>query len=193
MSNFRHYLRVPSFDDLQNPRRPNRPTWIKSFVRDLDDPEWLGMSLTNRGFLTDFQKLAASMMNRVPDDVRFIARKLNTPPAVAGKALNTCLTHGFIVRFDEDMNTSRNNDLYQKTDSRPIPPSLSPSNSMSTSGSNYKDTTGLTIAADTSEPCLSCDGEGCRWCVPLPRLERTTDGLSQPHQGRGLSNILRPP
>ncbi len=193
MSNVRPYLRVPSFDDLQNPRRPKRPTWIKSFVRDLDDPDWLGLSLTNRGFLSDFQKLAASMMNRVPDDVRFIARKLNTPPAVAGKALNTCITHGFLVRFAEDTNTRRNNDLYQKTDSRQIPGSLSQSNSKSSGSSNYIDTTVQSDVPDPVERCPQCDGEGCRWCLPLPRLERTTDGLSQPRQGRGLSNILRPP
>ena len=164
MSDSRQFLRVPSFEDLQNPKRPKRPTWIKSFVRDLDDPDWLRLSLTNRGFLCDFQKLAASMMNRVPNDIRFIARKLNTPPTVAGKALNTCLTHGFIARFDEDMNTSRNNDLYQKTDSRPIPRSFSPSNSMSTGGSDYIDTTGPHKDSESPELCPRCDGEGCRWC-----------------------------
>ena len=130
----RYFLRVPGFDEMQNPRRPKRPTWIKSFVRDLDDPVRVSLSLTVRGFLSEFEKLAASMMNRVPDDIKFIARKIGTPPAVAGKALNTCLTHGFITRFDEDLETSKNNDLYQKTDSRPIPPSLSPSNSKSSGG-----------------------------------------------------------
>ncbi len=125
---------------MQNPKRPKRPTWIKSFVRDLDDPVRLNLSLAVRGFLSDFEKLAASMMNRVPDDMRFIGRKINTPPAVAGKALNTCLTHGFITRFAEDLNTSRNNDIYQKTDTRPIPPSKSSSNSKSSTteiGSSY--------------------------------------------------------
>lgn len=171
MNDSRQYLRVPSFDDLQNPRRPKRPTWIKSFVRDLDDPDWLGLSLTNRGFLSDFQKLAASMMNRVPDDVGFIARKLHTPPTVAGKALNTCLAHGFIARFDEDVNTRRNNDLYQKTDTRPVPHSLSQSNSMSTGSSNYIDTTGQVDASDSCDRCVRCDGEGCRWCDPQLRSE----------------------
>ena len=129
----RQFLRVQNFDEMQNPKRPKRPTWIKSFVRDLDDPDRLSLSLAVRGFLSEFEKLAASMMNRVPDDIRFIARKINTQPAVAGKALNTCLTHGFIVRFAEDLNTSRNNDLYQKTDTRPIPPSNSNSQSKSSS------------------------------------------------------------
>lgn len=129
----RHYLRVEDFDKMQNPKRPRRPTWIKSFVRDLDDPIRLSLTLTVRGFLSEFEKLASTMMNRVPDDVRFIGRKINTPPAVAGKALNTCLTHGLITRFAEDMKTSQDNDLYNKTDDRPIPPSSSPSNSPSPS------------------------------------------------------------
>jgi len=140
---------------MQNPKRPKRPTWIKTYVRDLDDPDRLKLSLAVRGFLAAFEKLAASMMNRVPHDIRFIARKINTQPAVAGKALNTCLTHGFISRFAEDMNTSRNNDLYQKTDTRPIPPSNS--NSQSKSSSQEDSSTSVQRASSASR-----DGED-RW------------------------------
>lgn len=125
----RQFLRVTGFDRMQNPKRPKRPTWIKSFVRDLDDPVRLSLTLTVRGFLSEFEKLAATMMNRVPNDVKFIARKINTPPTVAGKALHTCITHGLVTKFDEDLKTSQDNDLYQKTDTRPIPPSLSNSKS----------------------------------------------------------------
>ncbi len=82
----------------------------------------------------------------------FIARKINTPPAVAGKALNTCVTHGFISRFPEDLNTSRNNDLYQKTDTRPIPPSNS--NSQSKSSSQEDSSTSVQRASSASR-----DGE----------------------------------
>ena len=148
----RQFLRVANFDEMQNPKRPKRPTWIKTYVRDLDDPDRLKLSLAVRGFLSEFEKLAASMMNRVPDDIPFIARKINTQPAVAGKALNTCLTHGFIVRFAEDMNTSRNNDLYQKTDTRPIPPSNS--NSQSKSSSQEDSSTSVQRASSASR-----DGE----------------------------------
>lgn len=129
----RQFLRVSSFEELQNPKRPKRPTWIKSFVRDLDDPARLNLSLSARGFLSEFEKLAASMMNRVPDEIGFIARKINAPPAVAGKMLNICLAHGLISRFAEDLDTSRNNDLYQKTDTQPTPPSNSSSQSRSSS------------------------------------------------------------
>ena len=166
----RHFLRVSGFDAMQNPRRPNRPTWIKSFVRDLDDPVRVNLSLTVRGFLSEFEKLAAGLMNRVPYDVKFIARKIGTPPTVAGKALNTCLTHGFITRFDEDLETSKNNDLYQKTDSRPIPPSLSPSNSESTDEGSTNSTTTLRADPDRPPNCSRCDGEGCRWCDPSLRI-----------------------
>ncbi len=48
----RHFLRVPGFDEMQNPRRPKRPTGIKSFVRDLDDPVRVDLSLTVRGSTT---------------------------------------------------------------------------------------------------------------------------------------------
>jgi len=102
-------------------------------MRDLDDPLRLSLTLSARGFLSEFEKLAASMMNRVPNDIQFIGRKINAPPAVVGKMLNACLTHGFISRFTEDLNTSRINDVYQKTDTLPIPPSKSNSQSKSSS------------------------------------------------------------
>ena len=75
----RQFLRVENFDEMQNPKRPKRPTWIKAYVRDLDDPDRLKLSLAVRGFLSEFEKLAASMTNRVPDDIRFIARKRRLP------------------------------------------------------------------------------------------------------------------
>lgn len=157
----RQYLRVDDFDRMQNPKRPKRPTWIKSFVRDLDDPDHLCLTLTVRGFLSDFQKLAASMQNRVPNDVRFIARKINTPPIVAGQALNTCLTHGLVTRFDEDMKTSRNNDINQRNDARLIPPSLSNSQSKSSSSTYISNsTTSPEINSDIPK-CLHCADEGC--------------------------------
>lgn len=162
----RQFLRVDDFDRMQNPKRPKRPTRIKSFVRDLDDPDHLCLTLTVRGFLSDFQKLAASMQNRVPNDVRFIARKINTPPTVAGQALNTCLTHGLVTRFDEDMKTSRNNDIKQRIDARLIPPSLSSfSNSKSPSSTYIPNRTTDTDTDPENKPmCAHCDGEGCAWC-----------------------------
>ena len=138
----RSFLRVANFDEMQNPKRPRRPTWIKSFVRDIDDPDYLTLTLTVRGFLSSFEKLASTMMNRVPNDTKFIARKINVPPAVAAQALNTCVTHAFVTEFAEDLETSQNNDLYQKTDTRPIPPSNSNSQSKSSSqqGSSVQST-----------------------------------------------------
>ena len=158
----RTFLRVPAFDQMQNPKRPKRPTWLKLFVRDLEDPEWVKLTLTVRGFVTEFQKLAASMENRVPDDTKFIARKIGVQPAVAGKALNTCLTHGFLVRFAEDLKTSKNNDIKQKTGFQPIPSSLSNSDSKS---SGVERSSGIAEV----QPCPNCDGEGCHWCYELFR------------------------
>lgn len=125
----RQFLRVENFDEMQSPKRPKRPTWIKSFVYDLDDPVRLNLTLAVRGFLSEFEKLAAIMGNRVPDDASFIGRKINANPAVVGKALVSCMYHGLITRFAEDLNISRINDLHQKIDTRPIPPSTSYSTS----------------------------------------------------------------
>lgn len=129
----RKFLRVADFDVRQNPRRPKRPSWLKMFVRDLDDVAYLSLSLTVRGFLADFQRLAADLENRVPYDVRFIARRIGAAPAVVGQALNTCLTHGFISRFALPLKPRINNELADSGDAQLIPPSLSNSNSHSKS------------------------------------------------------------
>ena len=164
MSDDRTFLRVHDFDERQNPRRPKRPTWLKMFVRDLDDAGYIRLSLSVRGFLGDFQRLAADFENRVPDDVQFIARRLNTPPAVVAKALNTCLTHDFILRFAPPANSQKNKTLEEKSDSRPIPPSLSYSTSLSPSEVTTNSTTTRGKVTALHEVCPACDGEGCAWC-----------------------------
>lgn len=160
----RNFLRVAGFDELQSPKRPMRPTWIKAYVRDLDDPAYMELSIAVRGFLADFQKLAATMRNRVPHDAKFIASKLAIRPQVVGVSLSTLIRLGFVSEFVEDLKTSQNNDLYQKTDSRPIPYSLSSSNSQSTGGSTTKGTTAIRAVGEHSPECPRCDGEGCAWC-----------------------------
>ena len=137
MSAKRSYLRVSDFESMQNPKRPKRPTWIKSYVRELDDPAYLDLTLTVRGFLADLIRLAAMMENRIPDDSQFIGRKLNVPPRVVTKALNTCVTHGLVTRFDEDVKTSKNNTLRQKIATPSIPPSSSSSASPPIGSSTY--------------------------------------------------------
>jgi len=141
MSDQREFLRVPSFDELQSPKRPRRPTWLKMYVRDLEDPAYLGLSLAARGFLSDFQRLAATMQNRVPLDVRFIARKIDAPAHVVGKLLSTCIQLGFVSRFAEDLKTSKDKDIEEKTDSRPIPPSYSNSGSAGRTSNGERTTT----------------------------------------------------
>ena len=153
------FIRVPDFDRRQSPKRPKKPTWLKLFVSDLDEPDYLDLSLAVRGFLADFQRLAAKLQNRVPDDVRYIARQLNTQPAVAGKALKTCLTHGLLVRFADDKISKQINDICDKSATRPIPPSQSQSKSSSPSG------TQLTNVTRAAGRCAACDGEGCAWCA----------------------------
>lgn len=136
MSRPRTFLAVPDFERRQNPKRPRRPTWIKAYVSDLDDPELLELSLAVRGFLAQFALLAADLNNRVPDDVGYIARRLAIRPAVAGKALHKCITHGRITRFAPREKTRVNSELEKKIDSRSIPsapPSLSISHSPSLS------------------------------------------------------------
>jgi hypothetical protein len=137
------------------------------FVRDLDDPYYLNLSLTVRGFLNDFTRLAADMEGRVPYDVRFIARRLNEPPRVVGKALQTCITLGLITEFNAGVVSTENKDIDEELATPSIPPSLSLSNSKSSrSSTNSNTTTVLQVVNDDSDACLHCDSEGCHWCEP---------------------------
>ena len=114
----RKYIEVVGFEELQNSKRPKRPSWFKAFTAELEELDYLGLSLTNRGFLIDMQRLAATMGNRIPNDVRFIARRLNQPPRVIGKALTTCITQGFLSESDEPADSRKNSSLNEKSDAR---------------------------------------------------------------------------
>lgn len=156
----REYLRVTDFDCLQSPKRPKRPTWVKSYTRDLDNTDYLGLSLATRGLFCDFIKLAASMSNRVPDDASFIAHRLGIRPQDVGKAMVRLVSLGHVTGFVEDLETSKINDMAHLTDSRGCPKettSLSSSDSQSPCNDYIRDT-------EDDRPCVRCDGEGCAWC-----------------------------
>jgi len=166
--NSRKFLRVTDFDRLQSPKRPKRPTWVKSYTRDLDQPDYLDLSLFIRGFLCDFIKLAASMRNRVPNDARFIARKLGIRPQDVGKAVAKLISLRYVTEFAEDLETRKINDMEHLTDAAGLPrqtASLSESNSQSQSpDTNYQSVPILSAESASSPVCPHCDGEGCAWC-----------------------------
>jgi len=174
-SSTRNYLRVTDFDCLQSPKRPKRPTWVKSYTRDLDNTNYLGLSLAIRGLYCDFIKLAASMSNRVPDDNGFIAHRLGVRPQDVGKAIVKLVSLGYVTGFVEDLEMSKINDMAYLTDSRGIPretisPSPSPSSSDSQSaGNDYMP--GTEDDVDEDRKCAQCDGEGCAWCRPVGSVE----------------------
>ena len=136
------YVRLTDFDNLQSPRRPKKPTWLKTYVRDLDCPRYLELSLAVRGFLADLTKLAAAYSNRIPRDPKLIAGKLSTRPQVVSKSLSTLHRLGFVSYFAEDLETSKNRDLERLTDNAPIRPSPSTSQSESTRVVSLNKTTG---------------------------------------------------
>ncbi len=164
----RKFYRVSDFDLLQNPKRPKRPTWVKSYTRDLDRPDYRNLSLTVRGFFCDFIKLAASMSNRVPYDARLIANRLGIRPQDVGKAVAKLTTVGYLTEFEEDLKTSKIRDLEHLTDAIVIPmETTSTSKSLSTSESAERSCVLRTNGIEgivTDQVCPQCDGEGCAWC-----------------------------
>ena len=163
----REFYRVTDFDLLQNPKRPKRPTWVKSYTRDLDSPDYRNLSLSVRGFYCDFIKLAAILQNRVPDDARFIAHRLGVRPQDVAKAMKRLMSLDYVTRFVEDFETSKINDLMHLTDSKEISAesaciSISHSLSESAVRRDLHNTAG--IAPQSDQVCPQCDGEGCAWC-----------------------------
>ena len=85
----RVYIQVNDFDRLQAKDRPLRPHWLKSYMRDLELPEYRAMTLTVRGLLADLVKLAGLHGNRIPSDAKWIGQQLGVPVHVVGKSLPT--------------------------------------------------------------------------------------------------------
>ena len=167
---FRKFWKLAHFDRLQNGRRPKHPTWIKSFVRDLENYEYISQSLAARGFLADFTKLAARLNNRVPSDSKWVSKQLQIRPQVVTNSVNTWIILGYISEFEEHLEISRDRDLDHISEVKKIP---SVADSLSTSEGNRSNnlyTSNNPINDDNQVVCVQCDGEGCAWCDQTGRV-----------------------
>lgn len=55
------------------------PPWIKDYCGQLEDPEYLQLTLSERGLLKDLRLLAARRGNRLPDDEQLLVLQLRYP------------------------------------------------------------------------------------------------------------------
>lgn len=160
MRDDRTYLCVAGFDELQSPKRPKRPSWIKSRVDDLDSIEYMQLSLSARGFLSDFTKLAATLQNRVPCDFSFIAQRLCSRPTTVAQHVRNTIAAGFLLEFNLSQNAKETTTCEENGNPSGNLLSSSSNSPSSLQGGTYPTTT--TAPSDSStETCKSSAAVSC--------------------------------
>jgi len=80
----KRYFQLRDFDKALNAdvmkKSKGNPPWVKDYCGQLEDPEYLELTLAERGLLKDLRLLAARRGNRLPDDERILVLQLRYPP-----------------------------------------------------------------------------------------------------------------
>jgi hypothetical protein len=83
------YIVIPKWDDLQHYKNVDRPAWIKSYTKLLNDHRYLELTGNQRALLHGLWLLYAMSGRRVPLDLEMINRKLSLSAKMASiEALN---------------------------------------------------------------------------------------------------------
>jgi hypothetical protein len=80
--------------------RDRTPPWIKDYVEQLDDAEYLQLTGARRGLLQDLRRVFASARGRVRGDTRTLSRRLNLH--VTSADLEALVHAGFIELLASD-------------------------------------------------------------------------------------------
>lgn len=90
------WIWVPNWEDFQH-YRDRRPTWIKAYVELLDKPEYLDLTLSERGILHGVWLVTARMGNgRLTYNLATVRRALGLPKYFRLAALDPLIHAGFI-------------------------------------------------------------------------------------------------
>lgn len=115
----KRYFQLRDFDKALNAdvmkKSKGNPPWVKDYCGQLDDPEYLELSLAERGLLKDLRLLAARRGNRLPDDERVLVLQLRYPPRTR---LAPKLSKLRALRWTEPYKPATENPANQHSDSR---------------------------------------------------------------------------
>lgn len=79
----KRYFQLRDFDKALNAdvmkKSKGNPPWVKDYCGQLEDPDYLELTLAERGLLKDLRLLAARRGNRLPDDERVLSMQLRYP------------------------------------------------------------------------------------------------------------------
>ncbi len=79
----RRHFQLRDFEKALNAdvmkKSSGNPPWIKDYCGQLEDPEYLQLTLSERGLLKDLRLLAARRGNRLPDDEKVLVMQLRYP------------------------------------------------------------------------------------------------------------------
>lgn len=93
----REFLSVRNYDEFQH-YRDRTPPWIKLYNAILDDYEFACLTDQQKWHLVAIWLLASRCENRIPNDARWIAKRIN---AEAAPDLRPLISRGFLVVLQE--------------------------------------------------------------------------------------------
>lgn len=87
--------------------RGGSPPWLKDMAGQLEDPEYVSLSLADRGFLKDLRLLALRRGNKILNDEQYLRGQLRlTVRTRTGPYVSRLRAAGFLEAYDETTNNA---------------------------------------------------------------------------------------
>lgn len=114
---FRDFEKALNADVVKKARaRGTTPSWLKSFAGQLEDPEYVSLSLAERGFLHDLRLLALRRGNKILVDEKYLRGQLRiTNRALCVPKVSRLCALSFLEPYDEATNDAANQILPSRT------------------------------------------------------------------------------
>lgn len=89
--------------------RGTSPPWLKAFAGQLEDPEYVSLTLAERGFLHDLRLLALRRGNKLLNEEHYLRVQLRlTPRTLTGPKVDRLCALGFLEPYNHATNVAAN-------------------------------------------------------------------------------------
>lgn len=94
------YLAIRNYDRFQH-YRDRRPVWVKLYVSLLQDKDYRALATTSRLVYVLLLLVASNRDNEIPNDAAWLSVEIGVPRALARKALDDLIAHGYLIRASD--------------------------------------------------------------------------------------------